>query len=32
LQEDESLRRWKEKLLGSLESDLDGLFKDFVCL
>lgn len=22
--EDESLRRWKEKLLGSLESDLDG--------
>jgi len=28
LQEDESLRRWKEKLLGSLESDLDGLFKD----
>lgn len=26
MQEDESLRRWKEKLLGCLESDLDGLF------
>ena len=25
LQEDESLRRWKEKLLGCLEEDLNGL-------
>ena len=25
-QEDESLRRWKEKLLGCLEEDLNGLF------
>ena len=24
-QEDESLRRWKEKLLGCLEEDLNGL-------
>ena len=30
VQEDESLRRWKEKLLGCLESDLDGLFEEFV--
>lgn len=30
MQEDESLRRWKEKLLGCLESELDGLFEDFV--
>lgn len=26
LQEDDSLRRWKEKLLGCLESDLNGLY------
>ena len=27
LQEDDSLRRWKEKLLGCVESDLNGLIQ-----
>lgn len=29
LQDDDSLRRWKEKLLGCLESDLNGLLLAF---
>lgn len=30
-QDDESLKRWKEQLLGCVEGDLNGLYLDF-CL